>query len=91
VALKDIKEFVSRLKEIIQDFNMGEPKKRVSPRIANQVNRDFKRLLCILGAVRATPWECNSIGRPYWDPRIVAVCVFMKIFLCKTYDGTLGR
>ena len=71
---------------------MGEPKKRVSPRIANQVNRDFERLvffLCILGAVRATnaPWECNSIGRPCWDPRIVAVCVFMKIFLCKTYDG----
>ncbi|RJS68553.1 hypothetical protein CW714_09955, partial [Methanophagales archaeon] len=29
----------------------------------------------------------NSIGRPCWDPRIVAVCVFMKIFLCKTYDG----
>ena len=23
---------------------MGEPKKRVSPRIANQVNRDFERL-----------------------------------------------
>jgi len=35
---------------------MGEPKKRVSPRIANQVNWDFERLifLCILGAVRAT-------------------------------------
>jgi len=70
---------------------MGKPKKRVSPRIANQVNRDFERLilLCILGAVRVanTPWECNSIGRPCWNPRIVAVCVFMKISLCKTYDG----
>ncbi|RJS71774.1 hypothetical protein CW714_05270 [Methanophagales archaeon] len=42
---------------------MGKPKKRVSPRIANRVNRDFERLifLCILGAVRAAsaPWECN--------------------------------
>jgi len=70
---------------------MGEPKKRVSHRIANQVNRDFERLifLCIPGAVRAAnaPWECNSIGRPCWNPRIVAVCVFMKISLCKIYDG----
>jgi len=60
--------------------NMGKPKKRVSPRIASQVNRDFERLifLCILDAVRATnaPWD--SICRPCWDPRIVAVCVFMK-------------
>jgi len=70
---------------------MGKPKKRVSPRIANQVNRDFERLilLSIVSAVRAAnvPWECNSIGRPCWDPRIVAVCVFMKVSLCKTYDG----
>jgi len=55
------------------------------------VNRDFERLilLSIVSAVRAAnaPWECNSIGRPCWDPRIVAVCVFMKISLCKTYDG----
>jgi len=44
---------------------MGEPKKRVSPKIANQVNRGFERLilLSILGAVRAAnaPWESNSI------------------------------
>jgi len=70
---------------------MGKPKKRVSLRIANQVNRDFERLilLSIVSAVRAAnaPWECNSIGRPCWDPRIVAVCVFMKVSLCKTYDG----
>jgi len=44
-----MKVFIKKL------YNMGEPKKRVSPRIANQVNRDFERLifLCILGAVRA--------------------------------------
>ena len=32
---------------------MGKPKKRVSPRVANQVNRDFERLilLSIIGAV----------------------------------------
>ena len=70
---------------------MGKPKKRISPRIANQVNRDFERLilLSIVGAVRTAnaPWECNLFRRPCWDPRIVAVCVFMKVSLCKTYDG----
>lgn len=70
---------------------MGKPKKRFFPRVANQVNRDFERLilLSIIGAVRAAnaPWECNSFGRPCWDPRIVAICVFMKVLLCKTYDS----
>ena len=70
---------------------MGKPKKRISPRVANQVNRDFERLilLSIVSAVRTAnaPWECNLFGRPCWDPRIVAVCVFMKVSLCKTYDG----
>jgi hypothetical protein len=70
---------------------MGKQKKRISPRVANQVNRDFERLilLSIVGAVRAAnaPCECNSFGRPCWDPRIVAICVFMKVSLCKTYDS----
>ena len=70
---------------------MGKPKKRISPRVANQINRDFERLilLSIITAVRTAnaPWERNSIGRPCWCPQIVAVCVFMKVSLCKTYDG----
>ena len=69
---------------------MGNQKKRVSPRVANQVNRDFERLilLCIISAVRAArPMERNLFGRPWWDPRIVAVCVFLKVSLCKTYDN----
>ena len=70
---------------------MGKPKRRVSPRIANQVNRDLDRLvtLCIIAAVsRANaPWERNSFGRPCWDPRIVAVCCFAKIALSRSYDG----
>jgi transposase len=70
---------------------MGKPKKRTSPRVANPVNRDFERLilLSIIGAVRAAnaPWERKSFGRPCWDPRIVGVCVFLKVSLCKTYDS----
>jgi len=70
---------------------MGKPKRRVSPRVVNQVNRDLDRLLilCIIGAVsRANvPWERNSFGRPCWDPRIVAVCCIAKIALSRSYDG----
>ncbi|HJH25212.1 MAG TPA: hypothetical protein C5S37_12915 [Methanophagales archaeon] len=70
---------------------MGKPKKRISPRVANQVNRDFERLilLCIIGAMRTAnaPWKRNSFGRPCWDPQIVAICVFMKGSICQTYDS----
>ena len=70
---------------------MGKPKRRVSPRLANQVNRDFDHLvaLFLIAVVRTVdpPWERNSFGRPCWDPRVVAVCLFMKIFLSRSYDG----
>jgi transposase len=69
---------------------MGKPKRRVYPRAANHVNRDRYRLtiLCLISAVTTSnaPWERNSFGRPCWDPKVAAVCVFMKIFLGRTYD-----
>lgn len=71
---------------------MGKPKKRVSPRVANQINRDFDNLMiqAIVRAVKKTkpPWEQNAIGRPCWNPQIVAICCFIKIFFNRTYDGT---
>lgn len=71
---------------------MGKPKKRVAPRVANHVNRDLDRLMvrCIAGAVREieAPWERNVRGRPCWNPRIVAICCFLKVFLNRSYDGT---
>jgi hypothetical protein len=70
---------------------MGKPKKRVSPRVANQVNWDLDSLviLCIIGAVRRVnvPWERNSFGHPCWNPRIVAVCCIAKIALSRSYEG----
>jgi len=33
------------------------------------------------------PWERNRMGRPTWNPRIVALCCFLKIFMNRTYDG----
>ncbi len=69
---------------------MGKPKRRVSPRVANQVNRNLDKLtiLSIISAVRAAnaPWERNSVGRPCWGPKVVAVCVFLKIARGRTYD-----
>ena len=71
---------------------MGISKKRVSPRIANQVNRDLDNLMieCIIRSINKLdlPWEKNTIGRPRWNPKIVAVCCFIKIFFHRTYDGT---
>lgn len=70
---------------------MGKPRKRVSPQIANHVNRDLDSLMvrCIVSAVYAvkSPWEPNRVGSPCWNPRIVAIGCFIKIFFCRTYDG----
>jgi transposase len=70
---------------------MGKPKRRVSPRLANRVNRDFDHLmaLSIISVVERAkpPWERNSVGRPCWDPKVVAICLFMKVFTSRSYDG----
>jgi transposase len=71
---------------------MGNYKKRVSPKIANSVNRDLDNLMisCIVQVIKELnpPWESNTIGRPCWNPKIVAVCCFIKIFFYRIYDGT---
>jgi len=70
---------------------MGKPKRRVSPRLANLVNRDLDHLmaLSIISAVERAkpPWGPNSVGRPCWDPKVVAICLFMKVFTNRSYDG----
>ncbi len=71
---------------------MGSAKKRVSPQIANQVNRDMDNLMMrsIVRAVKKVgpPWKCNRMGRPCWTPKLVVVCCFIKVFFNRTYDGT---
>ena len=70
---------------------MGKPKRRVSPRLANRVNRDFDHLmaLSIISVVKRAkpPWERNAVGRPCWDPKVVTICLFMKVITTRTYDG----
>jgi len=55
------------------------------------VNRNFDELL-IRTLVTVIwnidpPWERNQTGRPAWNPRTIALCCFLKIFLNRTYDG----
>lgn len=71
---------------------MGCAHRRVSPKVTNQVNRDLDNLMleCIIKAVNEIepPWNRKKTGRPPWDPKIVAICCFIKIFFNRTYDGT---
>lgn len=71
---------------------MGKPIKRVAPRIANQVNRNLDNLMIqsIVRTVKSmdSPWEPNEMGCPGWNPKIVAVCCFIKVFFNRSYDGT---
>ena len=71
---------------------MGKRKKRVSPQVANQVNRNLDNLMIrsIIRSVKKieSPWEPNKMGRPCWNPRVVAICCFIKVFFNRTYDGT---
>lgn len=73
-------------------IGMGHAKRRVSPQIANQVNRDMDNLMTksIVRAVKkaGSPWERNRIGRPCWEPKLVVICCFIKVFFNRTYDGT---
>lgn len=70
---------------------MGKAKKRVSPQVVNNVNRNLDNLMIrsIIRAVKKidAPWEENITGRPCRDPRIVAICCFLKIYFNRTYDG----
>ncbi|RZN42146.1 MAG: hypothetical protein EFT35_02040, partial [Methanophagales archaeon ANME-1-THS] len=45
--------------------------------------------LSIISVVKRAkpPWERNYVGRPCWDPKVVAICLFMKVFTARTYDG----
>jgi hypothetical protein len=60
-------------------------------RLANRVNRDLDNLVArsVIGAVKRVkpPWERNSVGRPCWEPKVVATCLVMIIPLNRTYEG----
>ena len=72
---------------------MGRPKRRVSPRVVNYVNRNLESLsitMAVVGVMSLNPpWkqEHGRRGRPPHKSKVVAVCCILMIVLNKTYDG----
>jgi transposase len=73
---------------------MGSPNKRVQPEITSFVNRDLERLfilqLTIIVNKLPEPWVVDPRGKPHL-PRVVLMCLILKIFWCSTYDGVEAR
>lgn len=73
---------------------MGSPNKRVQPAITSSVNRDLERLfveqLTKIVNKLAEPWSVDPRGEPH-SPRVVLMCLILKIFWCCTYEGIEAR
>ena len=69
---------------------MGSPKKRVQPAITSFVNRNLdqlflKQLTKVVNKL-PEPWSVDPRGNPHL-PRVVLMCLILKIFWVCTYDG----
>ncbi len=69
---------------------IGKAKRRAAPKVVNHVNRNLESLTIALVVKLVLegpqPWEMNKRGRKPIDPKIVAICCLLKVFLSKTYD-----
>lgn len=69
---------------------MGTANKRVQPAITSSVNRDLDRLfvreLTKIVNRLPEPWSVDPRGKPHL-PRVVLMCLVLKIFWVCTYDG----
>ena len=70
---------------------MGCAKKRINPKIANHVNRNFNELYTktVIKAVQQLPppWKPSKIGRKGHEPKEVATGCILKVGFNQTYDG----
>ncbi len=70
---------------------MGCAKKRINPKVANYVNRNFTVdfTKAVIKAVHQLPppWKPNNRGRKGHDPQAVATGCLLKIGFNQTYDG----
>jgi transposase len=73
---------------------IGHAKKRVQPAITSLVNRNldefFIQVLLKLVKKGPEPYAVDSRGCPH-PPRLVIVCLILKIFWCASYDGIESR
>lgn len=69
---------------------IGKARRRAAPRVVNSVNRNLESLTIhlLVNVVRGgkEPWERNKLGRRSHEPKVVAMCCMLMIFLNKTYD-----
>jgi len=73
---------------------MGSSLKRVHPAITSFVNRDLDRLfsqeLWKIISKLPEPWSVDPRGKPHL-PRVVLMCLILKIFWCSTFDGVEAK
>src|SRR3989338_3545124 len=73
---------------------MGSPKKRVQPAITSFVNRNLDKLfveqLTKVVSKLPEPWSVDPRGKPHL-PRVVLMCLVLKIFWTCSYDGVEAR
>jgi len=69
---------------------MGSPKKRVQPAITSSINRNLDELfveqLTKIVNKLPEPWSVDPRGGSH-PPRVVLMCLILKIFWVCTYDG----
>lgn len=69
---------------------MGSPKKRVQPAITSYVNRNIDQLfvetLTKIVSKEMEPWSVDPRGGSH-PPRVVLMCLILKIFWVSTYEG----
>lgn len=73
---------------------MGSAKKRVQPVITSFVNRNLEELFIkqmtkIVNKL-PEPWFVDPRGKPHL-PRVVLMCLILKIFWVSTYEGTEAK
>ena len=70
---------------------MGCAKKRINPKVANHVNRNFTVdfTKAVIKAVNQLPppWKSNKKGRKGHNPKTVTVICILKVGFNQTYDG----
>lgn len=73
---------------------MGSPNKRVQPAITSFVNRNLDELfikqLTKIVSKLPEPWSVDPRGDPH-SPRVVLMCLILKIFWVCAYDGIEAR
>ena len=75
-------------------MTLGRAKKRVQPAITCRVNRQIDELFinCLVNLVLkgSEPWAADSRGQPH-PPKLVVVCLILKIFWVTSYDGVEAK